>query len=71
MDSQPLTGLFLNANKCEITARNFDIINKFSIFNQFKRVLLEDMTLLGAPILAGRAVDAALKEKNRHSGQIN
>ena len=60
MDSQPL---FLNAHKCEITARNFDIINIFPIFNQFKRVLLEDMTLLGAPIIAGRTVDAALKEK--------
>ena len=58
-----LTGLFQNTPKCEMTARNFDIINKFPIFNQFKRVLLEDMTLLGAPILAGRTVDAALKEK--------
>ena len=63
MDSQPLTGLFVNVHKCEITSRNLDIINKFPIFNQFKRVLLEDMTLLGAPILAARAVDAALKEK--------
>ena len=63
MESQPITGLFLNAHKCEITARNVDIINKFPIFIQCKRVLLEDMTLLGAPILAGRAVDAALKEK--------
>ena len=26
-------------------------------------VPLEDMTLLGAPVLAGRAVDAALKAK--------
>ena len=45
------------------TAKNFDIINKFPVFNQFKMVLLEDMTLLGAPILAERAVDAALKGK--------
>ena len=63
MDSQPLTGLFLKAYNYEITARNFDIINKFPIFNQFKTVLLEHMTLLGVPILAGRAVYAALKEK--------
>ena len=63
VDSWPQSDLLLNIHKCEITTRNFDIIDNFPIFQQFKMVSLEDMTLLGAPVLAGRAVAAALKAK--------
>ena len=63
VDSQPQTGLLFNIHKCEITTRNFDIIDKFPTFQHFKRVPLQDMALLGAPVLAGRAADTALKDK--------
>ena len=60
-----MTGLILNASKCEITAKNCKLIDKFPIFKDFKRVAAEDHTLLGAPILKGRAVDNAEKDKYR------
>ena len=63
IDSNPMTGLVLNARKCEITAKNFKMIDKFSIFKDFKRVAAEDLTILGARVLAGRAVDNVLKDK--------
>ena len=59
IDSNPLTGLLLNACKCDITAKNFDIIDEFAI----KRVTIEDLTLLAASILEGRAVDKTLQDK--------
>ena len=34
-----------------------------SILTTFRRTEIEDLTLLGAPILSGRIVDKALKEK--------
>ena len=37
--SNSTTELVLNACKCEITARNFEMIDKFSMFKDFKRVL--------------------------------
>ena len=39
------------------------MIEKFSIFKDFKRVATEDLTILGAPVLEGRAVDNVLKDK--------
>ena len=39
------------------------MIDKFSIFKDFKRVAAEDLTILGAPVLEGRAVDNVLKDK--------
>ena len=39
------------------------MIDKFSIFKDFKRVAAEDLTLLGAPVLEGRAVDNVVKDK--------
>ena len=62
-DSHPLTGLLLNACKCEITAKNFDIIDEFAIFKDFRRIAMEDLTLLEAPILGGSAVDNGLQDK--------
>ena len=38
VDTRPQTGLLLNIHKCEITTRNLDIIDKFSIFQHFKKV---------------------------------
>ena len=46
-----------------ITAKNFEMIDKFSIFKDFKRLVAEDLTILGAPVLEGRAVDNVLKDK--------
>ena len=63
IDSIPTSGLVFNERKCEITAKNFEMIDKFSIFKDFKRVAAEDLTILGAPVLEGRAVDNALKYK--------
>ena len=59
----PTKDLVLNARKCEITAKNFEMIDKFSIIKDFKRVAGEDLTILGAPVLEGRAVDNVLKNK--------
>ena len=63
IDSNPTTGHVSNARKCEITAKYFEMIDKFSIFKNFKRVAAEDQTILGAPILKGRAVNNVLKNK--------
>ena len=63
IDSNPSTGFVLTAIKCEITAKNFEMIDKFSNFKDFKRVAAEDLTILDAPVLKGRAVDNTLKDK--------
>ena len=47
----------------EIIANNFDHVDKFTIFDDFKRMYKENMTLLGAPVLSGRATDKVLQEK--------
>ena len=39
------------------------MIDTFSIFKDFKIVATEDLTLLGASTLEGKAVDNALKDK--------
>ena len=52
-----------NAFKCVITAKNFEVVDNFSIFKDFKRDVAEDLTLLEAPILGGRAVANTLKDK--------
>ena len=51
------TGLTLNESKCEIIASNFDIIENIHTFREFRRVASQHMTLLGAPVLKGPAVD--------------
>ena len=63
IDSNPTTGIVLNSSKCENTVKNFEIIDKFSIVKNFKRVAAEELTLLGTPVLEGRAVDNTLKDK--------
>ena len=53
IEAQAATSLCLNRHKCEIIANNFDLVDKFPIFDDFKRMNKEDMTLLGAPVLSG------------------
>ena len=57
------TGLQLNPAKCEIVAANVNEVEKYPIFKDFKRIRKEDLTILGAPILKGPAVDKALADK--------
>ena len=63
IDSEPVTGLRLNASKCEIISEDFNLIESFEIFKDFARVTKEEITLLGAPILKGPALDRALQIK--------
>ena len=64
IDSHKHTGLHLNTHKCEIIANNFELVDQFSIFKDFKRIAKEDMTLLGVSILEGKVVDDALQAKS-------
>ena len=57
------TGLALNASKCVIIATNFDIVDNIDTFKDFKRIALQDMTLLGPPVFKGPAVDLTLHNK--------
>ena len=63
INSNLSTGLLLNANKCEIITKNIGIIDEFAIFKDFKRFSMEDLTLLGAPIHEGRAINNAFKTR--------
>ena len=65
IDSEPVTGLRLNASKCEIIPEDFNLIESFliEVFKDFARVTKEEMTLLGASILQGPALDRALQIK--------
>ena len=57
------TGLKLNTTKCEIIMDDFTILDFFPIFKDLIRVPKDKMTLLGAPILQGEALDEALQIK--------
>ena len=63
IDSHPLTGLLLNAYKCRMKAKNFDVIEEFADFKDFKRITMEELTLLRVRFLEGRAVDNAWQDK--------
>ena len=41
IDAEKTFGLRLNATKCEIVAKNFDVIKNYQIFKNFNRVLPE------------------------------
>ena len=56
-------GLELNAAKCEVTYGDTTTPHDDPILKTFQRIEMEDLTLLEAPILPGRAVDKALKKK--------
>ena len=38
LDTYSETGLRLNPSKCEIVCSNFDILNEYPVFKEFKRV---------------------------------
>ena len=57
------TGLRLNSRTCEIIMEDFSQLEQFQVFKDFIRVFKDDMTLLEAPILQGRALDTALRTK--------
>ena len=57
------TGLRLNTSKCEIIMTDFTQIDSLATFRDFVRVDKEEMSLLGAPVIKGRAQDAAIQHK--------
>jgi len=60
MESSTETGLRLNTDKCD---QDFTEIDTLATFRDFIRVNKEDMTLLGAPVLEGKAQDKAIQDK--------
>ena len=58
-------GLTLNISKCELIAENPKKFSDIETFNDFRLIRLEDMTLLGAPVIGSQAMEATLKEKIR------
>ena len=55
--------LKLNQAKCEIIMKDFSMIDSSSIFKNFIGVERKDITLLGSPILKGKAQDQAIQLK--------
>ena len=62
-------GLELNTAKCEVTNGDSSTPHDDPISKTFQRTEIDDLKLLGAPILLGRTVDKALKENNREVGE--
>ena len=58
-----ITGLKLNTAKCDIIMDAFSKLDSFPIFKDFIRIAKDNMTLIGAPILQGKALDEALQGK--------
>jgi len=63
MESFIETGLRLNTDKCEIISEDFMEIDTLATLSDFVRVNKEDMTLLGALVLKGKAQDKAIQDK--------
>ena len=63
INSHSNTGLCLNVQKCEIICNDWALVDNFPIFQKFCRIEKHDLTLLGAPILEGQAVDSVLRAK--------
>ena len=57
------TGLKLNSSKCEIIMKDFSQLEHLDVFKDFIRVPKDNLTLLGAPIPQGTALDKALGTK--------
>ena len=51
----------MNSHKCEIIANNFELVDQYHIFKDFKLIAKEDMNLLSEPILEWKAVNTALQ----------
>ena len=60
---QPSTVLSLNVSKCEATCNNLNMVVDYPTFRHFHTVSKLEMSLLGAPVLPGPAVEKALQEK--------
>ena len=63
MDSASETSLHLNQAKCEIIMNDSSLISTSPIFSQFIKVAKDDMMLLGAPVVRGRAQDAVIQQR--------
>jgi hypothetical protein len=63
MDEAGKLGLRLNVAKCELISKTPVAINRDSCLKDFKNVVVEDMTLLGAPVTGPRAVETTLGDK--------
>ena len=56
-------GLVLNAAKCEVVYVDSLAPHDDDTLKDFQRVELDNRTLLGAPVLPGRAIDKVIKQK--------
>jgi len=56
-------GLKLNRTKCETSARSYDEAKNIQTFAEFENIAVEDLSLLGAPLLPGKAVDKTIQKK--------
>ena len=56
-------GLLLNRSKCEITCHNTQTPIDDLAFQEFSYMALEELTLLGAPLIPGPAVDKVIDTK--------
>jgi len=63
IESSTETGLRLNTDKCEIISEDFTEMDTLATFRDFTRVNKQDMTILGAPVLKGKAQDKAIQDK--------
>ena len=63
IEAESSTGLRLNPEKCEMIVDDFSFIETMHAFKDFIRVPKDQMTLLGAQISRGPALDKVLLEK--------
>ena len=63
IEAESVTGLRLNPSKCEIIMDDFSSVETMNVFKDFIRVPKDQMTLLGATISRGHALDKALQAK--------
>ena len=62
-DKTDMYGLVLNAAKCEVVYGDPLAPHDDDTLKDFQRVELENLTLLGAPVLSGRVIDKNIKQK--------
>ena len=63
IEAESSTGLRLNPAKCKIIMDDFSFIETMHVIKDFIRVQKDQMTLLGAPVSRGHAMDKLLQEK--------
>ena len=62
-DNSDKLGLHLNAAKCEVVYGDSQATHDDDTLKNFQRVRLENVELQGVPVLSGRAINTALKQK--------